>query len=265
MPGSWALQGHGAPTYLNIRMPFALHAPDVPADNPTAVYRRRFRLPTGWRSRRTFVRIGSADSMAWVWVNGSFVGMGKDSRLASTFEITDRVGKGDNEIAIVVPRWSDASWIEDQDQWWLPGLHRSVELVSEPPVRLADCALVPGSRRRRHDGPAGDRRRAWTATIWAGAVPLTVDVSVRVGRRTVGTGPQPVPTYPFDRPDRETAASYLWPGPRVLTTLEVPERRTVDPRDAEALRRDRDVAGRCHRDRPAVAAGGVPARRGDRQ
>ena len=68
------------PVYLNIRMPFALHAPDVPAANPTAVYRRRFRLPARWRARRTFVRIGSADAMAWVWVNGSFVGMGKDSR-----------------------------------------------------------------------------------------------------------------------------------------------------------------------------------------
>ncbi len=225
VPGSWALQGHGAPTYLNIRMPFALHAPDVPADNPTAVYRRRFRLPTGWRSRRTFVRIGSADALAWVWVNGSFVGMGKDSRLASTFEITDHVGKGDNEIAIVVPQWSDASWIEDQDQWWLPGLHRSVELLSEPPVRLADCALVPGLADDGTTGLLAIDVRVDGADPGR-AVPLTVDVSVRVGRRTVGTGQQPVPTYPFDRPDRETAASYLWPGPRVLTTLEVP---SVEP------------------------------------
>ena len=233
VPGSWALQGHGGPVYLNIRMPFALHAPEVPADNPTAVYRRRFRLPTGWRTRRTFVRIGSADSMAWVWVNGSFVGMGKDSRLASTFEITDRVVAGDNEIAIVVPRWSDASWIEDQDQWWLPGLHRSVELLSEPLVRLADCALVPGLA---DDGTTGllaiDVRVDGEDA--AGPVPLTVEVSVRVGRRTLRTGPQPVPAYPFDRPDRETAASYLWPGPRVLTTLEVPG---VEPWTHETPRR----------------------------
>ena len=233
VPGSWALQGHGGPVYLNIRMPFALHAPEVPADNPTAVYRRRFRLPTGWRTRRTFVRIGSADSMAWVWVNGSFVGMGKDSRLASTFEITDRVVAGDNEIAIVVPRWSDASWIEDQDQWWLPGLHRSVELLSEPLVRLADCALVPGLA---DDGTTGllaiDVRVDGEDA--AGPVPLTVEVSVRVGRRTLRTGPQPVPAYPFDRPDRETAASYLWPGPRVLTTLEVPR---VEPWTHETPRR----------------------------
>ncbi len=138
--------------------------------------------------------------------------------MASTFEITDHLRTGDNEIAIAVPQWSDASWIEDQDQWWLPGLHRSVELRSEPRVRLADCALVPGLA---DDGTTG--RLAIDVRVDGDAAgrPLTVDVAVRVGRRTVRTGPQAVPEYPFDRPDLETVASYVWPGPRVLTSLEV--------------------------------------------
>ena len=138
------LQGHGAPAYLNIEMPFALHPPDVPADNPTGVYRQSFRVPTTWRKRRTLVRIGSADALALVWVNGTFVGLGKDSRLPSSFDISDHLRRGVNDLAIVVPRWSDASWIEDQDQWWLPGLHRRVELVSVPTTAIADAGLVPG-------------------------------------------------------------------------------------------------------------------------
>ena len=97
--------------------------------------------------------------MAWVWVNGSFVGMGKDSRLASTFEITDRGRRRSQRDVIVVPRWSDASWIEDQDQWWMPGLHRSVELLSEHRSRLADAALVPGLADDGMTGTARDRRR----------------------------------------------------------------------------------------------------------
>ena len=243
MPGSWALQGHGTPVYLNIRMPFALHAPDVPADNPTAVYRRRFRLPTGWRARRTFVRIGSADAMAWVWVNGSFVGMGKDSRLASTFEITDRVGKGDNEIAIVVPQWSDASWIEDQDQWWLPGappLGRVAVGATGPSRRLRARAR---SRRRRHDGPAGDRRARGRRRSGP---------SRTADRRRVGAG------RPADRRHRTAAGTHLSvrssrPGdggelpvarPARADHARGPERRTVDPRDAGALRGHGHAAGR---------------------
>ena len=91
------------------------------------------------------LRIGSADSLAMVWVNGAFVGLGKDSRLPSSFDLTDHLRRGSNELAIVVPQWSDTSWIEDQDQWWLPGLHRSVELVSVPTTSIADAGLVPGS------------------------------------------------------------------------------------------------------------------------
>ena len=161
VPGTWVLQpagrGHGGPIYLNIRMPFDGQPPDVPPDNPTAVYRRRFTVPASWRRRRTHLRVGSADSMGFVWVNGSFVGLGTDSHLASTYDITDLLAGGPNDVCIVVPRWSAATWMEDQDQWWMPGLHRSVELVSVPPISLADTALVPGL-------DATGRPGRWTST-----------------------------------------------------------------------------------------------------
>ena len=190
VPGTWVLQdagrGHGAPIYLNIRMPFAGQAPNVPADNPTAVYRRSFRLPAGWRRRRTHLRVGAADSMGVVWVNGHFVGAGTDSKLASTYDITDAIGAGHNDVTIAVPRWSAATWLEDQDQWWLPGLHRSVELASVPRVSLADVALVPGLAA---DGTTGTLDV--DVAVDGEAAGLTVVVTVRAlgGRRVHSSGP----------------------------------------------------------------------------
>ena len=109
VPGSWVLPadgGHdrGAPIYLNVRMPFAGQAPFVPADNPTGVYRREFSVPSAWHGRRTLLRVGAANSMGFVWVNGSFVGFGTDSHLASTYDISDHVRRGTNVLCIVVPQ-----------------------------------------------------------------------------------------------------------------------------------------------------------------
>ena len=214
MPGTWVLQeagrGHGAPIYLNIRMPFDGQAPDVPGDNPTAVYRRTFRLPAGWRRRRTHLRVGAADSMGVVWVNGCFVGAGTDSKLASTYDITDALRAGANDVTIAVPRWSAATWLEDQDQWWLPGLHRSVELVSVPHVALADIALVPGL------APDGVTGLLDVDVTVDGEAAATVEVTVRArgGRNRLvhASGPMPVALWDPAGPFEEHRDAYLWPG-----------------------------------------------------
>ena len=218
VPGSWVMQGHGTPIYLNLEMPFALHAPDVPADNPTGVYRRTFTVPRSWRQRRTVLRIGSADSLAWVWLNGSFVGMGKDSRLASSFDLSDLLRPGANDLAIVVPRWSDASWIEDQDQWWLPGLHRSVDLVSLPMASIADAGLIGGLDL---DGTTGTLSVDVTVDAPRQRGALTVEVTVEGPRRRILARLEPTEVPAFD--DRHGAFSaYLWPGDRVGAELQVP-------------------------------------------
>ena len=104
MPGTWVLAGLRDPVYLNIEMPFALHAPAVPDDNPTGIYRRTFRVPVRMAASAKILRIGSADSLAIVWINGARVGLGKDSRLPSSFDVSDLLGRGSNELAIVVPQ-----------------------------------------------------------------------------------------------------------------------------------------------------------------
>jgi beta-galactosidase len=144
VPSNWTLHGYGIPHYTNQDMPFSHLPPEVPEENPTGIYRRTVRVPANWKSRRVHLEVGGAESVLYVYCNGQAVGMGKDSRLPSEFDLTPyiRFGK-DNQIVLVVVKWSDASFVEDQDQWWMGGVFRSVRLWSCPAVHLADAALTP--------------------------------------------------------------------------------------------------------------------------
>ena len=142
VPGTWNTQGWGQPHYTNVVMPFRTDPPFVPTDNPTGVYRQKFTIPKEWDGRRTILRLGGADSVHYVYVNGQAVGMGKDTRLTSEYDITDALKRGANTLAVVVVRWSDATWLEDQDQWWLAGITRPVSLVSVPTTHLFDVVAL---------------------------------------------------------------------------------------------------------------------------
>ncbi len=151
VPGTWQTQGFGKPHYTNVLYPFPQEPCEVPElDNPTGVYRTTFTLDDAWAARRTILRIGGADSVHHVFVNGTPVGMGKDTRLTSDYDVTDAIHVGVNHVAVVVVRWSDATWLEDQDQWWLSGITRSVELLSVPVVHIehleVDAGLLPDLR-----------------------------------------------------------------------------------------------------------------------
>lgn len=153
VPGDWVMQGFGFPHYTNKQMPFPHDPPFVPQDNPTGVHAREFTVPRGWRGRRIVAHFGGAESVLFVFVNGSFVGMGKDSRLPSEFDITPFVRSGRRNVLVaVVVKWSDASFIEDQDQWWMGGLHREVFLYSTEEVRIADVFAKAGLSRSGREG-----------------------------------------------------------------------------------------------------------------
>lgn len=139
VPGLWTMQGYAAPHYTNIAMPFEEHPPQVPDANPTGVYRRRFRLPRGWRRRRVVLHFGGAEGALYVLVNGEPVGFSKDSRTPAEFDVTDLVRHREpNELVAVVVQWSDASFVEDQDHWWHAGLAREVYLYATGPTYIAD-------------------------------------------------------------------------------------------------------------------------------
>ena len=140
VPGNWTIQDTGdLPHYTNVQMPFAGPPPRLPDRNVTGVYRRTIQVPAAWvRERRVVLHLGGAESVHAVYVNGAFAGYGTDSRLASEYDITDHVVSGRNTIAIVVMRYSAQSYVEDQDQWWMAGLHREVFVESRSATHLAD-------------------------------------------------------------------------------------------------------------------------------
>jgi len=123
VPGHWQLQGHGRPHYTNIAYPFPVYPPAVPSENPTGTYRREFHVPPSWdKSSQIRLRFDGVDSAFHVWFNGIFVGYSQGSRNPAEFDITDLVRGGDaNCLLVRVYQWSDGSYIEDQDQWWLSG------------------------------------------------------------------------------------------------------------------------------------------------
>ena len=153
VPGNWTMHGFDRPHYTNVQMPFEEPPPGVPDANPTGVHRRRFEIPKTWAGRRIVLHFGGAESVLIVHVNGLFAGMSKDSRLPSEFDVSAFVRPGENIIAATVIRWSDASHLEDQDHWWMAGLHREVFLYATGFTRVADMNVVadwdPAAERAR--------------------------------------------------------------------------------------------------------------------
>ena len=131
VPSHWVLRGEGAwghPAYTNVDFPFPVDPPFPPEDNPVGDYRRTFELPADWEGGVIALRFDGVESQASVWVNGTWIGMIRGSRLAHEFDVTEAVCAGTNRITVRVHQFSPGSYLEDQDQWWLPGIFRSVSL-----------------------------------------------------------------------------------------------------------------------------------------
>ncbi|WP_250036352.1 glycoside hydrolase family 2 TIM barrel-domain containing protein [Paractinoplanes maris] len=144
VPGNWQMHGYGQPAYTNVRYPFPIDPPHVPAENPTGEYRRIVRRPADWRGGRVLLRFDGVDSWFQVWVNGAPVGRSSGSRLTVEFDVTAFLTGGDDVLAVRVHQWSFASYVEDQDQWWLSGIFRSVALLHRPDGGLDDLWVVAG-------------------------------------------------------------------------------------------------------------------------
>ena len=235
VPGTWTLQGHDHPHYTNVVMPFGNVPPSAPASrNPTGLYRRWFELPAGWDGRRLVLHIGGAESFLEVWCNGIRLGFSKDTRLPSEFDLGAAIRPGRNLLAFRVIRYSDASFVEDQDQWWYGGIFRSVWIYSTDFAYLADVDARPIPEADFSEGrvdvvvklgftfdPAADRLPPGTAEVdYAGSgLPsghdpskLRGDWSVRLvlfGPRTRGPdGPDASPESPLARAEAKVGASY---------------------------------------------------------
>ncbi|WP_372775180.1 glycoside hydrolase family 2 TIM barrel-domain containing protein [Mangrovibacterium sp.] len=155
VPSNWELKGFGQPIYSNIIYPFTPNImdqslkydwrgpqppfpPKIYRENPVGSYFRDFELPEDWTDQSIILHFGGVSSSFYVWVNGKEVGYSQDDRLAAEFDITDYVQAGKNRVAVQVFRWSDGSYLEDQDMWRLSGIHREVLLLAKPKISLND-------------------------------------------------------------------------------------------------------------------------------
>ncbi len=143
VPGTWTTQGYSSPWYTNVQMPFDTLPPNVPEQNPTGIYKLNVQMPQEWRGRRVVLHIGSAESCTIVYVNGKEIGLSKDCRLPCEFDVTPYLNWQNDEFKIKVIRWSDGSFVEDQDEWWFGGINRSVYLYSTEDSFIEDVRLVP--------------------------------------------------------------------------------------------------------------------------
>lgn len=142
VPSCWQMKGYGKMSYTDLYYLFPIHPPYVPTDNPTGIYRRSFRVGELASGQRTLLKFNGVDSAFDLWINGEHAGYSKVSRLPSEFDITPYIAAGDNQITVRVYQWSDGTYLEDQDMWWLSGIFRSVELYQVMETTVEDIYVV---------------------------------------------------------------------------------------------------------------------------
>ncbi len=140
VPSNWEMKGYDIPIYKSAAYPFRpVNPPYIPPDyNPSGSYQRSFYIPASWEGMNVTLYFGGVSSAFKVWVNGKFLGYGEDSCLPSEFNVTAYLQEGENILSVQVIRWSDGSYLEDQDHWRLSGIQREVMLLAEPKLRIAD-------------------------------------------------------------------------------------------------------------------------------
>lgn len=153
VPANWEVNGYGTPIYVSAGYPFKIDPPRVMGEpkvdyttykerNPVGQYRCSFQLPAGWEARgQTLLRFEGVMSAFYVWINGERVGYSQGSMEPSEFNITNYLHAGENQIALEVYRYSDGSYLEDQDFWRFGGIHRSIHLLHTPDIRIRDYAV----------------------------------------------------------------------------------------------------------------------------
>ena len=150
VPGNWERQGYGTAIYVNETYEFddkmfnfKKNPPLVPSEeNEVGSYRRTFTIPAGWEGRRVILCCEGVISFYYAWVNGKFLGYNQDSKTPAEWDITDKLKKGENTIALEVYRWSAGAYLECQDMWRLSGIERDVYLYSTPKQYIADYKVT---------------------------------------------------------------------------------------------------------------------------
>lgn len=151
VPSNWEMRGYGTPIYTNVTYPYLNNPPFIQSQpgytavtepNPVGSYRRDFTIPASWREQEIYLHFDGCYSAMYIWVNGRKVGYSQGANNDAEFDVTPYVKQGRNTLAVEVYRWSDGSYLEDQDMFRLSGIHRDVYLMARPKAHLRDVCLT---------------------------------------------------------------------------------------------------------------------------
>ncbi len=196
VPGNWQMQGFDHPIYTNVKYPFPVDPPRVPDDNPTGCYRREFELPENWHGGQTRIVFAGVNNAFYLFCNDQWVGYSQDSRLPAEFDLTEFLRPGGNRIDVIVLRWSDGSYLEDQDMWWLSGIYRSVHLLHKPETHISDVRITPRLKSGYLDGELDVEISINRAER------LVVNAALYLNDELITSASQPMGTDPIDEMGR---------------------------------------------------------------
>ena len=138
VPSCWQTQGYDRHQYTNVEYPFPFDPPYVPTNNPCGAYIRRFTITKVQQGYKQYLNFEGVDSCFYVWVNGDFVGYSQVSHSTSEFDISPFTVEGDNVLAVLVLKWCDGSYLEDQDKFRMSGIFRDVYILLRPLQHIRD-------------------------------------------------------------------------------------------------------------------------------
>ncbi len=142
VPSNWEIEGFGLPIYTNVKYVFPKNPPFIPHNmNNVGTYKRDFDIPNDWKNKDIYLHFAGVSGAMYVYINGKMVGYNEGSKTPAEYNITKYIKSGKNQIAVQVLRWSDASYMEDQDFWRLSGIERDVYLRADNPIAINDFRI----------------------------------------------------------------------------------------------------------------------------
>ena len=142
VPSCWQTEGYDICHYTNVNYPIPVDPPNVPLENPVGLYCRNISYPESWANKERYLTFEGVNSCYWVWVNGEFVGFNKTSRLPAEFNVTAHTHPGTNRIAVLVMKYCDATYLEDQDCWRFSGIFRDVYMLARDKAHVKDVFIT---------------------------------------------------------------------------------------------------------------------------
>jgi beta-galactosidase len=191
VPSNWQMKGYDVPIYVNIPYPYKMNPPFIGHEwNPVGSYKRSFKIPSDWKNKEVFLHFGAVSSAFYVWVNEQLAGYSEDSKVPAEFNITKYLKGGKNSIAVEVYRWSDGSYLEDQDFWRMSGIQRTVFLHARPVTYVNDFFAKGDLENNYNDGLLKLDVAVKSTVVKEGD--YTVEASLFDGTKNIYTEPRDV-------------------------------------------------------------------------